>query len=1115
MCTIATASFAADGCDLDFIANKHQWPSEVRYKADIQGGAVFLTNSGFVYSYFSLDDVAHAHSRMHEQVVTSASETIRCHAYRVTFKGANRHSLNTPSKKVPNYYNYFLGSDPLNWAGNVPAYEEVVYGNVYNGIDMHVYSRKTSLKYDFVIAPGANASTIRLDYGGVSPKLSRNGDLLIKTSVNELVEQAPYAYQIIDGKQYQVACRYTLKGKTVGFLFPEGYDRSKELIIDPVLIFATYSGSTSVTFGWSATYDSSGNLYAGGQCFGTGWPVTLGAFKTTFGGAVDASINKYNSNGTALIYATYYGGDSADYPNTMMVNKSGELVMAGATHSSNLPTTPGCFDNTFNGGTDVYVVHFNAAGSGLIGATYLGGSSKEGDISTSVGVTANRGELVTDSSNNIYVAFGTNSTDFPTTTGAFQNALSGPTDAFVSKLNSTCSNLLFSTYLGGSSDDAAICMQLGPNGNLIIGGGTTSTNFPGVSAGWQSSYSGNTDGFVAVLNNAGSSLLHATYVGTSGTDDVAKVQLDASGNIYATGINTNGTFPVSLAAYFDTSAKDYVVKFDPALVGRIVSTTVGGSAPLTPSAFLVDVCGNIYFVGFGGTASGLPLTTNAFQKTTGSFWMCVLNPDMVSLRYASYIGDIGDHIDGGSSRLDPSGTVYHSVCTDKNGQPTNPSVWSPTRKTGGFDIASWKFDFQLSGMKAAFDIGPDTVCAPATIRFNNTSAGALSYLWDFGDGSATSTVHAPPPHTYVAPGVYHIKLYTYNITSCTTIDSVIHTIHVFDRDTVKLIPGPLTICGKDSSIIKVKPGWNLTVSPSHGVRYQPTGGTEIVFQPDTKTSYVVTASSYGPCHIPPSDTIRFTIIRDTAVVDHLNPMTDTFLCNRDTALYLLGRKRTSFSIKPASQFSISRDSLSVKFYPPATTTYELIAVKSNKCETIIDTLHFTIHRAAVTAAFELSPKLTDQLDPNFLLINRSVNATAYEWYLNNSFWTTQASPRLSPTDTGTYCFMLLAKNDFCVDTASDCGRLVETHIYMPSAFSPNGDGTNDFFRPILNNVDILECSVYNRWGERVFVSFNNENSWDGTFKGKRCDVGTYFYKIRYRVINREPSLLKGDVTLIR
>lgn len=1114
----AAISFSTRAEHLDFIANQRQWPDEVRYQAAVQGGSMFLTSTGFVYSYFSLEDISRVHARMHEESRDSrdiAHEPIRCHAYRVRLIGCNAASLNSPQQRLPNHYNFFLGNDTTKWADNVPAFEKVSYGNVYKGISLDVYSNGLSPKYDFIVSPHADASQIRLTFEGVVPTITAEGDLLLKTSVNEVIEKAPYAYQIVGGRQQEVKCRYSLKGGRLSFVFPNGYDRSRTLVIDPSLVFATYSGSTSITFGWSAAYDTSGDLYAGGQCFGTGWPATFGAFSTTFGGKVDASVNKYSSNGTSLLYSTYFGGDSADYPNTMLVNKAGELIIAGATQSVNLPTKSGCFDNSFNGGTDVYVMRFNAAGNGILGSTFLGGSGQEGNLSTSLGSAANRGELVTDTSGNIYVAFATNSGDFPTTPGAYQTALHGTMDAFVAKLNASCSNLLFSTYLGGTGDDAAICMELGPTGDLIVGGGTTSANFPGVSGGWQTVNNGNTDGFIAVLGNSGSSLLRATYVGTAGTDEVSKLQLDASGNIYATGINSTGLFPVTPGVYSDSAARDYIIKFDPALKNRMASTTIGGMAPLMPSAFLVDLCGNIYFIGFGGSGSGLPLTSNAFQTRAATCWLAVLNPNMASLRYASYMGDVGDHIDGGSSRLDPSGMVYHSVCSDKNGQPTTPSVWSPTRKTGGFDIASWKFDFQLSGMKAGFDIGPDTVCAPVTIKFNNTSVGALSYSWDFGDGSPTSTLHTPAPHAYLTPGAYRIRLYTYNSIACTPIDSAFHTIHVFDRDTVKLVPGPLTICGNDSSIIKVKPNWNLTVTPAVGVRYQPSGGTEIVFFPDVTTSYVVTASSPGPCHIPPADTIRFTIIRDTTIVTHLNPMTDTMLCNRDTAVYQLGRKRNSFSIQPTGYFSVSKDSLTIKFFPPVSTRYQFTAVKTNKCESIRDTLNFTIHRASVKAAFELTPKIADQKDPNLQLVNKSSLATSYEWFLNDSYWTSLANPAFLSKDTGTYCFTLLAKNDFCVDTAFDCGRIVETHIYIPSAFSPNGDGKNDFFRPILNNVTILEFSVYNRYGERVHISNSNDRGWDGKFNGEPCDLDVYFYKLKCSILGKEQPLMKGDVTLVR
>jgi gliding motility-associated-like protein len=1121
--TVAAALGNANARDrgLDFVANGHQWPEQVRFRAELPGGAVFLTNTGFTYSYCSQADITRIHDQAHEQHIgmsSMADEVVHGHAYHVNLVGCHTDARSTPQRKVSNYYNFFLGSDPTKWSGGMAAYEQVDYSNLYDAIDLQVYSKEGALKYDFVVAPGGNAADIQLKFEGVDPVLTGKGDLLIRTSVNEAREQAPYAYQVIGGKQQKVACRFALHEGVVSFSFPEGYDHSRALVIDPVLVFATYSGGSGSTFGWSATYDASGNLYAGGQCFATGWPTTTGAFKTSFGGASDAGINKYSSNGSTLMYSTYYGGSNADLPNTMVVNKSGELIVAGATTSTNLPVTSGCYDNSFNTNTDVYVAHFNATGTGLLGATYLGGSGREGDVSTSVGHEANCGEVLVDASDNIYVAFSTTSSNFPTTSGAYQTALSGTMDAFVAKLNGNCSSLLFSTLLGGSATDGALCMQFGTSGSLVIGGGTTSTNLPGVSGAYQSTLQGATDGYIAILNSTGTSLLNATYVGTTATESVSKLQVDKSGNVYVTGSSNAGTFPVSSGVYSVANGENYMAKFNPGLSSLLVSTTIGGSAPLSPSAFLLDVCQNLYFVGYGAVA-GLITTGNAYQTKTGGFWKCVLSSNMASLSYASYFGAPGDHIDGGSSRLDPLGIVYHSICTNSTTQPTNSSVWSPTKKVlnSGYDIVSWKFNFELLGLKAGFTIAPkDTLCTPAVVTVTNTSVGALSCLWDFGDGS-TSTLAAPPAHTYTKGGIYTIKLLTYNSSACLPIDSEMHNVYVIESGAVKLTsPSPLTICTNDTSRMVVQPYWKISVTPATDVSFQPIGGTEILFYPVTTTTYTVRAESNHSCSVPPVDSLRFTMIRDTTLISHINPITDTILCQGDTAVYELAQKRGSFRITPPTYMQVSKDSMSIRFFPPQTTHYLLTSGLSNQCTSIRDTLDFTIHRSQIQAAFEISPKVTDNHEPEFKLLNRSKSAVSYDWYKDGVYWTGEKNPSFTAVDTGYYCLTLFTRDVYnCPDTAEDCGHMIETHLYLPTAFTPNGDNKNDIFRPIMNNADIDNFSVFNRYGQRVFVTTREDEGWDGTFNGSRCDLGTYFYVLRYHILDREPIMLKGDVTLMR
>jgi gliding motility-associated-like protein len=346
-------------------------------------------------------------------------------------------------------------------------------------------------------------------------------------------------------------------------------------------------------------------------------------------------------------------------------------------------------------------------------------------------------------------------------------------------------------------------------------------------------------------------------------------------------------------------------------------------------------------------------------------------------------------------------------------------------------------------------------------------------------------------------------------------DTLSFTMHLTAKDTVKLTPpAPLLKCAQDSLRMTVKPGWTVSVTPSTDVTYRTTGGTQIVLYPRTTTTYTIRAESSNPCRSGP-DSVQFTIVIDTGRPPRLPLMLDTFLCQHDTAVYVLDEKLRRLIITPRTGYRVSPDSLYVYFYPDVTTKYQLLGTRRANCGNVTDTLNFFIHRSPVNAGFEITPPITDQLFPKFDFKNTSFGATRYEWYTAGQFWTAETNPSFTGSDTGTYCFTLLAFDDKnCVDTAIECGTIIHTHIAVPSAFSPNGDGKNDFFHAVSRNVNILELAVYNRFGQRVFIGEKTQ-SWDGTFGGKPCDVGTYFYFIRYQILNRQERLLEGDVTLIR
>jgi gliding motility-associated-like protein len=890
---------------LNFVENKGQWVEQAKFKAEIPGGVMFVTNQGFVYNYVQQSDLNRIHELTHEPGHNLSNEIVHQHAYKVNFSGANANVKYTQTDKRSNYNNYFIGNDQSKWASNVGLFGKVTQQNVYNGVDVSIYSKKGSLKYDFVVAPGADANQIALTFEGVQPLLTAEGNLKLKTSVNEVIEQAPYTYQMINGKETAVKSKYKLNNGKLSFEFPEGYDHQAELIIDPVLVFATYSGGTSASnYSDATTYDQDGNLYAGAYAFGIGWPVTTGAFQTTFGnGGTDAAINKYNELGSALIYSTYYGGNGTDLPHAMIVNDQNELILVGSTTSSNLPVNSTAYDTQINGGGDIYVAHFNATATSLIGATYIGGSGTE---PTGIGFngsfwsnqnqnTTSPVEVNFDATGNIWVVSSTPSNDFPVTANALQSTYGGgASDGVLFKLNPTCSTLMYSSYIGGTGSDAVSGIKFNSADNLIICGATQSSNFP-TTAGvlHATAPGGTTDGFVSIVNAGTGAMMISTFVGTDNEDHAVNLALDESDNVFVLG-RTLGNYPVSAGVYNMANSDVFIDKLNPTLTTSLQSTRVGnpqGGANYFPTAFLHDVCGNTYVAGLNAVA-GLPTTADAFQTNYTKFWFVVLEPNFSDILFGSYFGAPGDgiysdHTHVGVNRLDPEGVVYHSVCANAptGTFPTTPGSYAPAKQNSGQDIISYKFDFEATGVTSGFALDPsinanDTGCAPYNVKFHNTSTSSETYVWDFGDGTPTSTV-IDPTHVFVTPGVYTVTLYAHADSSCITDDTAYMTITVLKTELPDIVVQDTTLCSYQQSIVIGvqinNPSINNTIlwQPATGILSNPTLA-QITVDPSLNNLYYVTVKDTIPgiCGFSVTDTVHIDL--SPRQLDILNG--DTVVC---------------------------------------------------------------------------------------------------------------------------------------------------------------------------------------------------------------------------------------------
>ncbi|MBP7849371.1 MAG: gliding motility-associated C-terminal domain-containing protein [Lentimicrobiaceae bacterium] len=913
-----------------FIPNMGQWPENVLYKADLPSGAMFVERNGFLFVYRNetqvRDLVGYKFLEPDERTRRGLPDLEIDHfAFRCALIDAASFSTISEEGKAPYYLNYFLGEKESSWAGGVYPAKGITIHKVYPGVDMVLSTEQGNLKYAFRVAPGSDPAVIRMawEHGG-RIRIARSGNLLITTPLGELVEQAPKAWTMQTGFQHSVPCHFSLEKNIVSFALPEGYSVTDTLVIDPTLVFASYSGSTIDNWGYSATYDEDGFLYAAGVAFGTGYPVVTGSYQVNFaGGGCDIAISKYDTTGSFLVYSTYLGGSGTDVPSSLVVNNSNELVLLGTTGSSNYPVTSGAYDQTFNGGlsytlsamlqfpngADIILSRFNVDGTQLLSSTYFGGFGNDGlnghsPLRFNYGDDV-RGEIVVDEIGNVYVCSSTNSSNLPGTASAFQSAYGGGAqDACIFKMNRDLGILFWASYLGGSGLDAGYSLVLGPDQQIYAAGGTTSQNMPGMT-GYQTLNGGGTaDGFIVRISANGQTLIGGTYVGGPTYDQVFFVKSDRNNDIYVLGqTSAPGNIFIQNVSWSVPGGGQFISKYNPGLNARIWSTAWGtgnGGPDVSPSAFMVDVCFNVYLSawggsalnGFGGTA-GLPVTPDAFQLTTDGkdYYFLVLDKNISQPIFATYYGGAsGEHVDGGTSRFDRRGAIYQAVCAGCGGLddfPTTPGAWSNTNNATNCNNAVVKIRFDVPFLIADFQ-QPVSGCAPYVVDFQNTSqtvsASGTTFHWDFGDGFTSTASH--PVHTYTSSGIYQVRLVVSDAAACNQSDTVYRYLVVLSnkRDTlptIHLCPGEITMLG-------------IPPTPDPGITYawSPPGGLSntSVSNPIANTPFSQLYElivSNGSC----ADTLQQLV--DVHIVQ-VDAGTDTAVCHSTLTLQATGNNPSLF-----------------------------------------------------------------------------------------------------------------------------------------------------------------------------------------------------------------------------
>ena len=895
------------------------------------------------------------------------------------------------------------------------------------------------------------------------------------------------------------------------------------------------------------------------------------------------AIFKFSADGSQRVYATYIGGNGNEQPHSMITDAAGNLIIAGRSNSSNYPRVTGI--PALGANFDIVITKLNAAGSGILGSVKIGGSNDDGvnirpkyvgsggadRLRRNYGDDA-RSEVILDANNNIYLASCTQSSNFPVVFAA-QATFGGVQDGVILKLTPDLSGLLFSTYFGGADDDACFVASINPvTQNLYIAGATSSSNLPGSTTGSiNPTFQGDIDGFVTILPSSGTSILKTTYLGTGAKDLVYGLKFDKIGFPYVMG-TTTGAWPVLNAAFENAGSKQFISKLKPDLSAYIYSTVFGksGTDPsISPIAFLVDRCENVYVSGWGGGINvgqgystgntfGLPQVNPLAPIPAADgkdFYFFVLKKDATSQLFGSHYGEnggnTGDHVDGGTSRFDANGIIYQAICANCQGRISNPQVffpatanaWARINGGSGCNQGSVKIEMNFAGIGTEVqssidgDVKDTVGCVPLTVNFKDLQAKGVKYYWNFNsttNPNAIDTITTSPEtvFTFNSVGTFRVRLIAEDSSTCNIRDTSYITIVAGNN---KVTPGftksKLPPC--DSTIYRfVNTSFSSAGSSFTNQSFVWDYGDGSPLDTAGKTpdrlhrfpgpgTYIVKLSVIDDrfCNAPATliDTLRI-----NSIVVAL-PSKIALGCVGDTIKFknnsLAGLSWLWNFGDPASGANNS----STNFEPthiynsPGSYVYYLIAYDSTTCNKVDTSDFFTIViKEKPQALFTWAPNPPEPNVP-VRFTNLSTFADTYFWEFGDGETSTAFAPVHEYNLTGKYTARLTASSRAGCSAISDLpvDVIINPLLDVPNAFTPGRFGINSVINVRGFGIVKMDWKIYNRWGQLIFQSTSKRQGWDGTFKGMLQPIDVYGYTLNAEFSDGKKVRKTGDITLLR
>jgi len=1056
--------------DIFFTENKGQWQSGLDFRADIPNGVFCWWQTSWSYTLFEKKVVAE------ELNPDNKPEFLTGYTFKVTPLYANKESVKYAKKPLETTFHYFLGNDTRQWKSDVRNFGKITGYHLYKNIHLSFSAHHHTLKYEFEVEKGGNPAQIKLLYEGLENIYLQNNQLYLVAGGDTIIELSPYSYQVIQGKKVEVPTLYQLSKDTLSFVFPQGYHKGYSLIIDPTVVFATYSGSQQNFYGLTTAVNRFGHIYTAGVLDANNFVPNLeklGAFQSKYAGNVDIGIMRYDANGRSILSATYLGGTQVETPYSIQVNSLGQVVLLGATSSLDFPINPRSYQTAFNrgitvrtatgfagnfrNGTDLTLTVFDENLSALVGSTFFGGTNNEllfdrTDALMYMVADNDRSEIVLDKQNNIYVVSTTYSTDIPTSPAAVQPSKSDGADVLVACFNPDVSQLRWATYLGGNSTDVGYAIRLFPDETkLLVAGSTRSTNFPTTNESLHRTFRGGiADGFAAILSTDGQKLLYATFIGTSRYDKVYHADIEpTTKDIILMGFS-DSTYHATTNASFNRQGKIFFHRLDSSISQTRWTTRLGrnvtSSQPdFTPASVKFAPCNRIHFsgwyanvVGFGAVSmANLPLTSNAIKSTTDNrdFYFGSISGDAKTLIFATYLGgnasptEVGDHAHGGTSYYDSVGTFYPATCNCGSQFPILAEYNAlKSTLTNACDVLVMKFDF--STVRARFGTNFKRSCLPANLQLLDSGSIGTRFDWiirtDTFQNASRSFIY---PITQ--PGVY-----------------------------------PITLKVSDSN-------------------------------DDCLVAYAYDTVQVG-------NSLQDFLPENTAIIGEQ---------------YFCGDKQVPFSVP------LSTRQYQLSWYAASNpgmriSADSLVFYTINKPDTILLTVRNPqIVCDSITLALPVFYR-TDEL-PNFTLRVedncigqlpiikveplQQLKSQSYQIFWGNGDSSLVIPESFNYSDTGNYLITLITNPDNHCRKSFSLPITIE-RVLPPNAFSPDGDGINDSFQ-IPTKRQGWQLTILNRWGKPIYQSNNYLSDW----KAEDINAGTYLYLLK----TPEGQTCKGTITVLK